>query len=230
MENMNNQGKTPQQYKDSIRFFSRAILGIIILMIIMVLLGGCSLTTYPIDPCCDKDHTTEVYYYDNNVYWGYHTGYYYYYGVRHFHPWWYYYQFIPPYHYTMHSHVYIHLDNGLFVYMHRGNKFNNKKQKEYKNFDTKHSMIKNVMVDNKLSNKDYYRKLDSEVKNRNNYYKSNNNIIINNKKPVYNNRNNNIKNNNIKLNKNKVNTKVIIKTNNGSKRTNKTTIRRKPKK
>ena len=32
-------------------------------------------------------------------------------------------------------------------------------------------MIRDVMVDNKLSNKDYYKKLDIEVNNRNNYYK-----------------------------------------------------------
>ena len=52
MENMNNQGKTPQQYEDSMRFFSRAILGIIILMIVMVLFGGCTTTK----KCCDKEH------------------------------------------------------------------------------------------------------------------------------------------------------------------------------
>ena len=52
MENMNNQGKTPQQYEDSMRFFSRAILGIIILMIIMVLFGGC---TAP-KKCCGETH------------------------------------------------------------------------------------------------------------------------------------------------------------------------------
>ncbi len=194
--------KTPQQIKDSCNLCFASYVGII-LLVLALLCSGCSITA-PTQNCCN-DHTTEVYYYNDNVYWGYHTGYYYYYGVRHFHPWWYYYQFIPPYHYTVHSHVHIHLDNGLFVYMHRGNKFNNKKQKEYKNFDTKHTMMKDVMVDNKVSNKDYYRKLDSEVKNRNNYYKPNNNVIINNKKPVYNNRNNNIKNNNIKINNNKIN-------------------------
>ena len=56
MENMNNQGKTPQQYEDSMRFFSRAILGIIILMIVMTLFGGCTTTKdTPKKPCCKTE-------------------------------------------------------------------------------------------------------------------------------------------------------------------------------
>ena len=56
MENMNNQGKTPQQYEDSMRFFSRAILGIIVLMIVMTLFGGCTTTKdTPKKSCCKTE-------------------------------------------------------------------------------------------------------------------------------------------------------------------------------
>ena len=164
---MNNQGKTPQQYEDSMRFLSRTILGIIILMIIMVLLGGCSLTTYPIEPCCDKDHTTEVYYHDNSVYFGYHSGYYYYYGKPHYYPWNYYYNIRPPFYYNTTTHIIVHT----------------------------------------LVNKPTHRPNKPT-------YKPN--------RPKVNTHRSNI---NTKSNKNK----VIIKSNE-SKRTNKTTIRRKPKK
>ena len=44
MENMNNQGKTPKQIKDSENFISFSIMGIIILLILMTLLGGCTTT------------------------------------------------------------------------------------------------------------------------------------------------------------------------------------------
>ena len=52
MENMNNQGKTPQQYENSMKFFSRAMLGIIILMILANLFGGCSNTQETSKECC----------------------------------------------------------------------------------------------------------------------------------------------------------------------------------
>jgi len=50
MENMNRD----RQYKDSARFVSISILGIIILMSIMVLVG-CT-TTKKTKKCCDKEH------------------------------------------------------------------------------------------------------------------------------------------------------------------------------
>jgi hypothetical protein len=128
MANMNNQGKTPQQYEDSIRFFSRAMLGFILLMILMVLLSGCAVT-YPLDPCCDKDNTTEVYYHDNSVYFGYYSGYYYYYGKPHYYPWDYYYNTRPPFYYNMTTHIIInkpvnkptHRPNRPKVNTHRSN-------------------------------------------------------------------------------------------------------------
>ena len=50
MENMNNQGKRPDQYENSARFASYGILGMIILLILMTLLGSC---TAPKE-CCEK--------------------------------------------------------------------------------------------------------------------------------------------------------------------------------
>ena len=55
MENMNNQGKRPDQYENSARFASYSILGMIILLIIITLLGSC---TAPKE-CCKKHVITE---------------------------------------------------------------------------------------------------------------------------------------------------------------------------
>ena len=161
---MNNQGKRPDQIDFSNKMAIGAmggVIGILIFCLILVLLSGCSLTTYPIEPCCDKNHTTEVYYHDNSVYFGYYSGYYYYYGKPHYYPWTYYYNTRPPFYYNTTTHIVVHT----------------------------------------LVNKPTHRP---------------NKPII---KPTH-------KNNKIKVNTNR--NKVII--NNGSKRTNKTTIRRKPKK
>ncbi len=58
MENMNNfQGKRPDQYKNSTKFAGYGIIGMIILLIIITLLGGC-ITTKDIEPdkpCCKKE-------------------------------------------------------------------------------------------------------------------------------------------------------------------------------
>ncbi len=158
MENMNNQGKTPQQYEDSMRFLSRAILGMIILMIIMVLFSGCYGTYYISDAEYSdaREEHASITYYDNQIYWGWHSGYYYYYGKPHYYPWYYYYNNCPPSHYNVTTHIII----------------------------------------NRPVNKPTHKPT-----HRPNINKSNTNK-----------------------------TKVIINKNNGSKRTNKTTIRRKPKK
>ena len=56
MENMNNQGKRPDQYENSMILFSRSMLGIIILIILMNLLGGCATTNEaPQKPCCKTE-------------------------------------------------------------------------------------------------------------------------------------------------------------------------------
>ena len=44
MANMNNQGRTPKQYKDSARFAWYGVIGMTILLILMTLLSSCSIT------------------------------------------------------------------------------------------------------------------------------------------------------------------------------------------
>ena len=162
---MNNQGKTPQQYEDSMKFFSRAILGIIILMIIMVLFSGCYGTYYISDSEYSnlREEHASITYYNNQIYWGWNSGYYYYYGKPHYYPWYYYYNTCPPSHYSTTTHVII----------------------------------------TRPVNKPTHRP----------------------NRPKVNTHRTNI---NVKTNINR-NNKVIIKTNNGSKRTNKTTIKRRKK-
>ena len=59
MENMNNQGKRPDQYENSTKFAGYSIMGMIILLILMTLLGGCASTkdTEPDKPCCKTEKT-----------------------------------------------------------------------------------------------------------------------------------------------------------------------------
>jgi hypothetical protein len=57
MENLNNQGKRPDQYENSTKFAGYSIMGMIILLIIMTLLGGCA-STKDIEsdkPCCKTE-------------------------------------------------------------------------------------------------------------------------------------------------------------------------------
>ena len=56
MENMNNQGKRPDQYENSTKFAGYGIIGMIILLIIITLLGGCATTNEtPQKPCCKTE-------------------------------------------------------------------------------------------------------------------------------------------------------------------------------
>ena len=57
MENMNNQGKRPDQYENSAKFASYGIIGMIILLVIITLLGGCSTTkeTLKKESCCKTE-------------------------------------------------------------------------------------------------------------------------------------------------------------------------------
>ena len=59
MENMNNQGKRPEQYTDSARFAWYGVVGMIILLIIITLLGGCATTQETSKECCKSKKTTE---------------------------------------------------------------------------------------------------------------------------------------------------------------------------
>ncbi len=56
MENSNNQGKRPDQYENSAKFASYGIIGMIILLIIITLLGGCAITNEaPQKSCCKTE-------------------------------------------------------------------------------------------------------------------------------------------------------------------------------
>ena len=56
MENMNNQGKRQDQYENSTKFAGYSIIGMIILLIIITLLGGCATTNEtPKKPCCKTE-------------------------------------------------------------------------------------------------------------------------------------------------------------------------------
>ena len=60
MENMNNQGKNPEQYKNSAKFAGYSIIGMIFLLIIITLLGGCATTHETSKECCkSKEISTE---------------------------------------------------------------------------------------------------------------------------------------------------------------------------
>jgi hypothetical protein len=55
MENMNNQGKRPDQYENSTKFAGYSIIGMIILLIIITLLGGCATTKETPKECCKSE-------------------------------------------------------------------------------------------------------------------------------------------------------------------------------
>ncbi len=56
MENMNNQGKRQDQYENSTKLAGYGIIGMIILLIIITLLGGCAITNeVPEKPCCKTE-------------------------------------------------------------------------------------------------------------------------------------------------------------------------------
>ena len=149
---MNNQGKNPQQLKDSENFLLSSIMGILILLLVMLLIS-CDVTYHLTDAEYDnaREEHLAVTYHNNSIYWGWNNGYYYYYGKPHYYPWTYYYNTCPP-----------------------------------------------------------------------SYHNTTTHVVVN--RPV--NRPTHRPNINVRPNNNK----VIIKNNHGSKRTNKTTIRRKPKK
>ena len=59
MENMmNNQGKRPDQYENSTKFAGYSIIGMIVLLIIITLLGGCATTHDTSKECCKTKKTS----------------------------------------------------------------------------------------------------------------------------------------------------------------------------
>ena len=53
----NNQGKRPDQYENSTKFAGYSIIGMIILLIIITLLGGCATTHETTKECCKSQKT-----------------------------------------------------------------------------------------------------------------------------------------------------------------------------
>ena len=58
MENMNNQGKRPDQYTNSAKFAGYSIVGMVILLILITLLGGCATTHDTSKECCKSEKTS----------------------------------------------------------------------------------------------------------------------------------------------------------------------------
>jgi hypothetical protein len=180
--------------------------------------------------CCEtQEHSTEVYYHNELPYWGFYSGYYYYYGVPHYYPWWYYYTLRPHYTYGIHTHVYIHCNNGYYVSKPRGTRFNNGKNRTYK-------PNKTITV---KSNRNNNRTIIKTNKNRTNIKVNTNrtNIKTNtNRNNIKINKNSNIKNNLNRSNKNRTNIKINRNNSNKSNnktfnnRSNKTNIRTKTRK
>ena len=54
----NNQGKRPDQYENSTKFAGYSIIGMIILLIIITLLGGCATTHETSKECCKSEKTS----------------------------------------------------------------------------------------------------------------------------------------------------------------------------
>ena len=58
MENLNNQGKRPDQYTNSTKFAGYSIVGMVILLILITLLGGCATTHETSKECCKSEKTS----------------------------------------------------------------------------------------------------------------------------------------------------------------------------
>jgi hypothetical protein len=52
---MSNQGKRPEQYEDSTRFAWISVAGMVILLILAALLGGCASTKETPKECCKSE-------------------------------------------------------------------------------------------------------------------------------------------------------------------------------
>jgi len=61
MENLNNQGRSPEKYKNSAKLAGYSIISMIVLLICATLLGGCAIKKEIPDDCC-KTHAIIQYY------------------------------------------------------------------------------------------------------------------------------------------------------------------------
>ena len=68
MENMNNQGKSNKQYRDSAKFAWYGVVGMVLLVILLTLLGGC-VTTQPTKKCCGKNYVITEWDGDREIRW-----------------------------------------------------------------------------------------------------------------------------------------------------------------
>ena len=59
MENMNNQGKRPDQYENGAKFAWYGVVGMTFLIILLSLLGGCATTHETSKECCKSKKITE---------------------------------------------------------------------------------------------------------------------------------------------------------------------------
>ena len=120
------------------------------------MLTSCTIYEGTYDPHANdsRDHSHEVYFHNNLPYWGFHNEHYYYYGVAHIYPWWYWYTLLPPYTYSSHTHVSIHLNNTTIVRNPRGPKFNNGKGRTYSpnNVTKKSNGNRNIRVTSNKTN------------------------------------------------------------------------------
>jgi len=68
MENMNKQGKTDKQYRDSAKFAWYGVVGMIILLFLTSLLIGCA-TTQSTKKCCGKNYVITEWDGDRQINW-----------------------------------------------------------------------------------------------------------------------------------------------------------------
>jgi hypothetical protein len=110
MENMNNQGKRQEQYKDALLGAFMGWVGILLFCLIALLFTGCMGTYYISDAEYSdlRESHASISYHNNLIYWGWDSGYYYYYGKPHYYPWYYYYNTCPPFNYNVTTHIIVH--------------------------------------------------------------------------------------------------------------------------
>ena len=58
MENLNNQGKRPDQYTNSAKIAWYGVVGMIVLLILVTLIGGCATTQDTSKECCQSEKTS----------------------------------------------------------------------------------------------------------------------------------------------------------------------------
>ena len=57
MANLNNQGKRPDQYSNSAKFAWYGVVGMVTLLVLLTLLGGCTTTKEISKECCKSEKT-----------------------------------------------------------------------------------------------------------------------------------------------------------------------------